>query len=171
MRRETGKDSAGVAKWFLEQIFNYFLREKTETNSSLRGFLSSFNCHLKACKYPKNIMEDLEFEQTRKALETRSRHLKKEGKGQPRLWQTRRSKFCTWKTCLESRVLRLCWTRCGLWTPFISLYERLRRASTNDLGRCSTYQRCGRNWMFWIFQTTDQNTNWSGNSKYQISQA
>ena len=37
--------------------------------SSLRGFLSSFNRHLKACKYPKNIMEDLEFEQTRKVSE------------------------------------------------------------------------------------------------------
>ena len=49
--------------------------------SSLRGFLSSFNRHLKACKYPKNIMEDLEFEQTRKVSEARSRRLKKERKG------------------------------------------------------------------------------------------
>ena len=29
--------------------------------SSLRGFLSSFNRHLKVCKYPKSKMEDLEF--------------------------------------------------------------------------------------------------------------
>ena len=49
--------------------------------SSLRGFFSSFNRHLKACKYPKNIMEDLEFEQTRKSLEARSRQPKKEAKG------------------------------------------------------------------------------------------
>ena len=49
--------------------------------SSLRGFLFSFSSQLKACKYPKNIMEDLDFEQTRKALEARSRQLEKEGKG------------------------------------------------------------------------------------------
>ena len=45
--------------------------------SSLRGFLFSFSSQLKACKYPKNIMEDLDFEQTRKALEARSRQLEK----------------------------------------------------------------------------------------------
>ena len=44
--------------------------------SSLTGFLSSFNRHLKVCKYPKSkIMEDLEFEQTRIASESRSRQL------------------------------------------------------------------------------------------------
>ena len=43
--------------------------------SSLRGFFSSFNRHLKVCKYPKSKMEDLEFEQTRIASESRSRQL------------------------------------------------------------------------------------------------
>ena len=39
---------------------------------------------------------------------------------QQRLWQARRSTFYTWKTGLKSLVHRLCWTSCGLWTPFIS---------------------------------------------------
>ena len=47
---------------------------------SLRGFLSSFNRPLKACKYPMIVMEDLEFVQTRKALEARSKQLNKERK-------------------------------------------------------------------------------------------
>ena len=49
--------------------------------SSLRGFLCSFDRHLKAFKYPKNLIEDLEFEQILKALKARRRQLKKEGKG------------------------------------------------------------------------------------------
>ena len=47
---------------------------------SLRGLLSSFNRPLKACKYPMIVMEDLEFVQTRKALEARSKQLIKERK-------------------------------------------------------------------------------------------
>ena len=49
--------------------------------SSLTGFLCSFDRHLKAFKYPKNLIEDLEFEQILKALKARRRQLKKEGKG------------------------------------------------------------------------------------------
>ena len=49
--------------------------------SSLRGFLCSFDRQLKAFKYPKNLIEDLEFEQILKALKARRRQLKKEGKG------------------------------------------------------------------------------------------
>ena len=49
--------------------------------SSLRGLVCSFNRHLKACKYPYNIIEDKEFEQVRQALEARSKVLKKDGKG------------------------------------------------------------------------------------------
>ena len=36
--------------------------------SSLRGFIASFNRHLKNVKYSKSIVEDRELEQTRKAL-------------------------------------------------------------------------------------------------------
>ena len=49
--------------------------------SSLTGFLCSFDRHLKAFKYPKNLIEDLAFEQIIKALKARRRQLKKEGKG------------------------------------------------------------------------------------------
>ena len=49
--------------------------------SSLRGLVCSFNRHLKACKYPANIIEDKEFEQVRQALQARSKQLKKDGKG------------------------------------------------------------------------------------------
>ena len=51
--------------------------------SSLRGFIASFNRHLKNVKYSKSIVEDREFEQTitRKALDARCKLLKKEGKG------------------------------------------------------------------------------------------
>ena len=50
-------------------------------SSSLRGFIASFNRHLKNVKYLKSIVEDREFEQTRKALDARSKLLKKEGRG------------------------------------------------------------------------------------------
>ena len=49
--------------------------------SSLRGFIASFNRHLKNVKYSKSIIEDREFEQTRKALDARCKLLKKEGRG------------------------------------------------------------------------------------------
>ena len=49
--------------------------------SSLRGFKASFNRHLKDVKYSKSIVEDGEFEQTRKALDDRCKLLKKEGRG------------------------------------------------------------------------------------------
>ena len=49
--------------------------------SSLRGLIASFNRHLKNVKYSKSIVEDREFEQTRKALDARCKLLKKEGRG------------------------------------------------------------------------------------------
>ena len=49
--------------------------------SSLRGFKASFNRHLKDVMYSKSIVEDQEFEQTRKALDARCKFLKKEGRG------------------------------------------------------------------------------------------
>ena len=41
----------------------------------------SFNRHLKNVKYSKSIVEDREFEQTRKVLDARCKLLKKEGRG------------------------------------------------------------------------------------------
>ena len=49
--------------------------------SSLRGFIASFNRHLKNVRYSNSIAEDREFEQTRTALDTRRKLLKKEDRG------------------------------------------------------------------------------------------
>ena len=49
--------------------------------SSLRGMFSSFNRHLKECKYPVSVIEDVAFERARKCLEAKNKQLKKEGKG------------------------------------------------------------------------------------------
>ena len=40
--------------------------------SSLRGLFSSFNRHLKECKYPVNNIEDVAFECARKCLEAKN---------------------------------------------------------------------------------------------------
>ena len=37
--------------------------------SSLRGLFSSFNRHLKECKYPVSVIEDVAFERARKCLQ------------------------------------------------------------------------------------------------------
>ena len=78
--------------------------------SSLRGFKASFNRHLKDVKYSKSIVEDGEFEQTRKALDDRCKLLKKEGRGNRPFAAEAISNdeaFFTRVTYWESRVLRL----------------------------------------------------------------
>lgn len=67
---------------FLVEFMIFFRRKDGDEFKplSLRGLLSSFNRPLKACKYPMIVMEDLEFVQTRKALEARSKQLNKERK-------------------------------------------------------------------------------------------
>ena len=47
---------------------------------SLTGFIASFNRHLKNVKYSRSIVEDREFEQTRKTLDARCKLLKREGR-------------------------------------------------------------------------------------------
>ena len=49
--------------------------------SSLRGMFSSFNRHLKECKYAISVIEDVAFEHARKCLEAKNKQLKKEDKG------------------------------------------------------------------------------------------
>ena len=49
--------------------------------SSLRGLFSSFNRHLKECKYPVSIIKDVAFECARECLEAKNKQLNKEGKG------------------------------------------------------------------------------------------
>ena len=46
--------------------------------SSLRGMFSSFNRHLKECKYPVSVIEDVTFELARKCLEAKIKQLKKD---------------------------------------------------------------------------------------------
>ena len=50
-------------------------------SSSLRGLFTSFNLHLKECKYPVSVIEDVAFERKRKCLEAKNKQLIKEGKG------------------------------------------------------------------------------------------
>ena len=50
-------------------------------SSSLRGLFTSFNRHLKECKYPVSVIEDVAFERKRKCLEAKNKQLIKEGKG------------------------------------------------------------------------------------------
>ena len=49
--------------------------------SILSCFVACFNRHLKNVKYLKSIVEDREFEPTRKTLDARCKLLKKEGRG------------------------------------------------------------------------------------------
>ncbi|CAH3142503.1 unnamed protein product, partial [Porites evermanni] len=49
--------------------------------SSLKGLYSSFNQHLKECKYPVSVIEDVAVERARKCIEAKNKQLKKEGKG------------------------------------------------------------------------------------------
>lgn len=118
--------------------------------SSLRGFISSFNHHMKTYKHPKNIIEDLEFEQTRKAqLEARSKLLKKERK---------RNKPNAAEAVTDEEVsilymknpLGIMSAQASLNTMWFmnSIHFELRgynKHRQNNLGRCSTHQRCGRN--------------------------
>ena len=49
--------------------------------SSLIGLFSSFNLHLKECKYPVSVVEDVALERERKCLEANNEQLTKDGKG------------------------------------------------------------------------------------------
>ena len=134
---------------FLVEFMIFFRRKDRDEFKplSLRGLFSSFNRPLKACKYPMIVMEDLEFVQTRKALEARSKQLNKERKSnKPNAAEAKTdgevsilnmfSENLLWITSAEAFLS-------SLWTSFIRI-GRLRQAPKNDLGRCSTYQSCGR---------------------------
>ena len=54
--------------------------EEYEPNS-LRAFFASFERHLKKKNYGICLMRDVQFEQTRKALQSKQRDLKRKGKG------------------------------------------------------------------------------------------
>ena len=73
------------------QELNKFLSEflitvrKKEDNeeyepNSLRAFFASFERHLKKKNYGLCLMKDVQFEQTRKALQSKQRDLKRKGK-------------------------------------------------------------------------------------------
>ena len=49
--------------------------------SSLIGLFSSFDRHLKKCKYPVSVVEDVTLERERKCIEAKNEQLTKEGKG------------------------------------------------------------------------------------------
>ena len=71
----------------LNKFFNEFLItvRKTEDNeeyepNSLREFFASFERYLKKKNYGLCLMKDVQFEQTRKALQSKQRDLKRKGK-------------------------------------------------------------------------------------------
>ena len=75
------------AKEFDQYIYEFILSVKLKDGkdfepSTLRGLFLSFNRHLKECKYPVSVIEDVVFDRARKYLEAKNKQLKlKEGKG------------------------------------------------------------------------------------------
>ena len=74
------------AKELNEYLFKFILSVKRKDGKdfeplALRGLYSSFNRHLKECKYPISVINDVAFERKRKCLEAKNKQLKKKGKG------------------------------------------------------------------------------------------
>ena len=74
------------AKELNEYLFKFILSVKRKDSKdfeplALRGLYSSFNRHLKECKYPISVIDDVAFECKRKCLEAKNKQLKKKGKG------------------------------------------------------------------------------------------
>ena len=74
------------AKELNEYLFKFILSVKRKDVKdfeplALRGLYSSFNRHLKECKYPISVIDDVAFECKRKCLEAKNKQLKKKGKG------------------------------------------------------------------------------------------
>ena len=74
------------AKELNEYLFKFILSVKRKDGKdfeplALRGLYSSFNLHLKQCKYPISVIDDVAFERKRKCLEAKNKQLKKKGKG------------------------------------------------------------------------------------------
>ena len=66
-------------------LSEFIIKVRTKQNkdyepNSLRGMITSFERHLKK-NYGLSIMKDLQFEQTRKALVSKQKDLKRQGKG------------------------------------------------------------------------------------------
>ena len=67
-------------------LSEFIIKVRTKQNkdyepNSLRGMIASFERHLKKKNYGLSIMKDLQFEQTRKALVSKQKDLKRQGKG------------------------------------------------------------------------------------------
>ena len=77
------EDTTTGTQWFSEWVYSCCQRKDGGhyEPSSLRGFIASFNRHLKNVKYSNSIVEDREFEQTRTALDACGKLLKKEDRG------------------------------------------------------------------------------------------
>ena len=132
---------------FLSEFIITFKRKDRDEfePSSLRGFLFSFSSQLKVCKYPKNRdnggpwfwTNSKSFggskQTTGKGREgqqaKRSRGFERRG-GQHSIHEKPAWNHECWGFIEHAAVYELCSFR----------VERLRRAPTNDLGRCSTYQ-------------------------------
>ena len=125
--------------------------------SSLRGRFSSFNRHLKECKYPVSVIEDVAFERARKCLEAKTKQLKKEGKGnRPNAAEALSDdeiSILYEKNLLGisngEALINTLWLLNSL--HLILVYEDVERALANVLGRCSAQERCRWNWIFTFF--------------------
>ena len=114
--------------------------------SSLRGLFSSFNRHLKECKYPVSVIEDVAFERARKCLEAKNKQLKKEGKGnrpnaaevlsddEINILYVKKPPGNFKRRSIDKHTLALQFT--AFWST------RMWRASANVLGRRSAHERC-----------------------------
>ena len=107
---------------------------------------SSFDRHLKECKYSVSVIEDVAFERTRKCLEAKNKQLEKEGKGnRPNaaealsddeiniLYEKNLLKISN-RRSIDTHTLALQFT--AFWST------RMWRASANVLGRRSAHERC-----------------------------
>ena len=113
---------------------------------SLKGLFSSFNQHLKECKYRVSIIKDVAFECARKCLEAKNKQPKKVGKGnrpnaaealsddEINIFYEKKPPGNFKRRSIDKHTLALQFT--AFWST------RMWRASANVLGRHSAHERC-----------------------------
>ena len=73
-------EAEGLNEYLCEFIFSVKRNDGKDFEPlNFRGMFSSFERHLKECKYSVNVIEDVAFERARKCLEAKNKQLKKEG--------------------------------------------------------------------------------------------
>ena len=128
------------AKELNEYLFKFILSVKRKDGKdfeplALRGLYSSFNRHLKECKYPISVINDVAFERKRSSRSTKrwwdQHSLRKKPPGNFK-----------WRS-INKHTLAL------QFTAFWSM--RMWTALANVVGRRSAHERCRWNWIFTFF--------------------